>query len=217
MGQVEEILDDGGVLFQTIFEMVGKPKEHIEKGMHDYIETIKKDPIFIVHSAEIAEVDELEDTDNLFSTFAELEVVAKTHSQVLDFIFKYMPASIQIIEPEEIKLSSNDATGLFNDLIAKLHEFDMHAKTTNQQINILTQSAQTLAKNAIILSLNLGLASSKDISAAVGFPEEQLIPLLDQLVESRNIAKVEGKYGLIQPNNPEPVNKPETKTPKKGK
>jgi hypothetical protein len=193
---VEEIIENGGVHFQTIFEMAGKPKEHVEQTFKDYIESINKDPLFDVLVADMAEFVEVEGTESLFSSFCEMEVVVKKPSLVIDFIFKYMPASLEVIEPSEFVLDSTESTGMFNDLIAKLHQFDMHAKETNQKIIVLANTNKNLAENLIHIVLT-GPLTLKQIEERTGMKENILPPYLQSLIQKGKIKQVGTTYERV--------------------
>jgi hypothetical protein len=190
---VEEILENGGVHFQTIFEMAGKPKAHVEETFKAYIESIKKDHVYHVLQDDMAEFVEVEGSESLFSSFCEMEVVVKDSSQVIDFIFKYMPASLEVIEPQEFKLGATEATGMFNDLIAKLHQFDMHAKDANQKLLVFANTNQSLAENLILLVLNEPIPIAI-IEQRTGMKQSILPPYLEKLIQKGRIAKVGDNY-----------------------
>ena len=76
----------------AIIEVLGKPKEHVEKSMNMYLEKLKKEDYLSILKEEVAEVKKLE--DNMFSTFAEMELLIKGPINLISFCFDYMPSSI---------------------------------------------------------------------------------------------------------------------------
>src|SRR3989344_5020599 len=87
------------IKFRTIIEVVGYPEDYI-------IEETKK-------------------LDKMFSTFAEIEIESQKLQDVLEFCFDYLPSSVEIIEPENINEKSTELAGFLNDLMLKLHEYNM--------------------------------------------------------------------------------------------
>src|SRR3989338_6049059 len=83
---------------KIIIEILGKPKEHVEKTIRDYVETIKKDSGFIVMNSDFADADEKE--GGLWASFVELDIVIKGLPKLIAFCFDYMPSSVEILKPE---------------------------------------------------------------------------------------------------------------------
>ena len=93
----DDILDKGGLYTRVIIEIAGSPKEHIEKSMQSLVENIKKKSGLDVKHEDTAEAEE---NEKMWTTFTELEILFKRLDTLLDFIYEFMPASIEVIEPE---------------------------------------------------------------------------------------------------------------------
>src|SRR3989344_1166139 len=87
---------------RAIIEMLGAPKEYIDKILRDYIAKIKNEGAKIVSER----YEEAVQQDKLFSNFVEMEILFDKPSQLLSFCFESMPSSIEIIEPEALVLPS---------------------------------------------------------------------------------------------------------------
>ncbi|OVE75010.1 hypothetical protein BVX95_00545, partial [archaeon D22] len=59
--EFKEKLEEGYFHFNAIIEMVGKPKEHIEKTIKDYVSTLEKHELYILVDQNISEADETKD------------------------------------------------------------------------------------------------------------------------------------------------------------
>ncbi|MEM3127156.1 MAG: hypothetical protein QW331_03765, partial [Candidatus Woesearchaeota archaeon] len=115
---IKEKLEKGYIHARVIIELMGKPKEHVEKTIKDYIKHISEDQNFEVLNQEIAP---LEPKEEYFVTFAELEILCKDVPSLVGFCFDYMPSSIEIIEPEKINYDRHQLSSIINDLQARLH------------------------------------------------------------------------------------------------
>ena len=125
-GKAEKGSKKGWIHCVAIIEVLGKPADYINEVVRGVVDAIKKD-------AEHIEI--LKDTyaepkpvKSLFSTFVEIEFLIKNMNVLESLIFSYMPSSIEILDPPEMKISLNDANLLFNDFSARLHEYDTQAK-----------------------------------------------------------------------------------------
>lgn len=181
--------EENRILVRAIIEMLGSPKDHIEETIKDYVEKLKED--LDVKSAEIEPAKEQE---KFFSTFVELEIYFDKLSDVIAFCFDSMPSSIEIIEPEEIKLQNNDLSNALNDLQAKNHELDMHVKNLKSTNQLLDQNGMNIFRNFVRYIAKDEAKTKEEISTIVGIPEGAIKIFLDRLVEANAVSLSDGKY-----------------------
>jgi len=111
------------MILRSIIEVVGFPKDHVEETTKKIIDNIEKEEKDIrLINAQIADAKE---SKGMFSTFAEIEVDVKDFEALIHFCFFYMPASVEIIEPDKFNIPQTELTNLLNDLLAKLHQNDI--------------------------------------------------------------------------------------------
>ena len=105
-------------------EIVGKPKEHIEKTMDMYLDKIKADKIWKLIKVDRPEAEKHE--KEMFSVIAEVELEAKTTGDLVTFCYEYMPGSVEVLVPAELIYKAPEFTAFINDMQAKLHNVDMN-------------------------------------------------------------------------------------------
>lgn len=179
---------------RIILEVLGKPKEHIEKTLRDYVQKIKEDEDLIILNEKFAEPKEKE---ALWTVFVELEMVIKSIPNLIGFCFDYMPSSVEILKPEEFKLKNRDISNFINDLQAKLHTVDMVAKKLRTENEFLKRNMKKSFENAITILLKLNKMDITEISKFTGINEKDLPGFLDKLIEEKKIKKEEEKYSLV--------------------
>jgi len=59
-------------------------------------------------------------------------------------MFRYMPAHIELIEPEKMQLETSDWNSILNNLAMKLHRYDELTKILSIEKQILTQQIMLL-------------------------------------------------------------------------
>ena len=195
---VQDRLDDGAVRFTAILEVVGKPQAHIEKTAKDIMKQIENDQMFDIISSDAHDSVEIEGTESLFTLFIEFDVLSDKYSRVYDFCFKYMPASIEVSDPETLKISASDSSGLVNDFVSKLHQVDGIIKQKNQELAITQKSLNVMIYNSIIIFLNFGPKIVSQIAKGIGLPENKVQEFLDRLVQDEKIQKDGEKYSIIK-------------------
>ena len=129
-----------------IFEILGKPAEHLIKTLEGLIDKMGKDKGIIVIEKKIREPISVENSQ-LFSSFAEVEAEFDSVQKLLVTMFSYMPAHIDILEPSELKIKNFDLCAVCNDLMTKLHAYDSVAKTIiSERNNLINQLNQLGAR-----------------------------------------------------------------------
>ena len=201
--EIKEKIENGNILCRIIIEIAGSPKEHVEKTIDLVIESIKqvKDVEIIKSEKFPAEEQEIPGQKvtkaKIFSTFAETELLVKDMQTLIALCFEYMPSSIEMIEPENMKITSQTAATFLNDLLARLHQTDMILKNKNAENTILKQNASALLQNIFKLSLKEKDKTIEEISKDVGIPTHQIQPFLDALIKQEKLEKKKDKYSYI--------------------
>ena len=184
------------ITFRALIEVLGKPKEHVEKAMHDYIKNLKSDERFKILNEEFAELQKQESQD-LWATFTELEIKTDKPDYIIDFCFDYMPSVIEIIEPEQITLSETQLSVFFNDLQAKLHQVDMIAKQVKLENDMFKKNLGSLLHNYIKVLLGKSESlTAQQLSKLTGVEIDQLADFLDKLIDNNIIDLRSGQYYL---------------------
>lgn len=182
------------IRFRAILEVLGKPKEHVETALKLLVEKTKEDPELSVISEKYAPIEPKEKT--MFSTFVELEIVAKGLAPITGFCLDYMPSSIEIDKPEQLSIKNRDLSNFFNDLQAKLHTVDMIAKTLRVERDFLKRNLSTMISNMLTILIKINKNTFEDLSKFTGINPEELENHLNKLVQEGKIKKEEDKYQL---------------------
>jgi len=180
---------------KIIIEMLGKPKEHVEETLRDYVDKIKDDSELVVLNTEFADAQEKE---KLWSTFAELEVVIKGIPKLIAFCFDYMPSSIEILKPEEFSMKKSTIEDFINNLQARLHNVDMIVKKQKNENEFLRQNLNKAVSNVILISLASGNLDKEKLSKITGIHDKELKIFLDNLIKENKITKEGEIYSLVK-------------------
>lgn len=192
---VKEKLSEGYIYARVIIEVLGKPKNHVEETIRGYVQKIKdEEAVYVV--TEIFE--EAIEKDKLWSTFVELEILAKTIQDLIGFCFDYMPASLEILQPIEFRLKDVEISNFLNDLQQKLHDIDMKVKYLKTENGFIKQNMARLLQNSIAILLSSSERDLNNLTSLTGIDIKELETFLEQLEQKNIIIKKEGKYSLIQ-------------------
>ena len=124
--RIRDRIEKGEVHAIFVIELAGRPPEHIEKALNTLVDAFGKQKGVEVITQKFHKAEPVE---KLFSCFSEIEFLADSFSRLLNLVFYFMPSSIEIIEPEIIKVKVSDANNIANDLSTRLHQYDAMAKS----------------------------------------------------------------------------------------
>ncbi len=198
MVDVSEKLEQGYIRTKMLVELVGKPKEHVEATLKQYLEHIKKNKDIDILEADMGEAKELEDNKGFFVSFIEIEMLARNIPTMIAFCFDYMPSSIEIIEPKELKMKDKEITDIMNDLQGKLHKMDMAAKQINSENQILKKNIYFMATNLVANLMKMGVKNLKDLTRLSGMDEKGMKEFLEKLIKQKFVAKEGEEYKWIK-------------------
>lgn len=191
----EENEEKQKVRSNVVLEILGKPKEHVDKALSMYLEKLKDDDNkTVVINEKIHEAKEQD--DGFFSTFAELEIVSEDLPALVGFCFDYMPSSVEIVAPEEMKIKQRDITNVINDLQARLHTLDMLIKSTRTENDFLKKNMNTVIRNLVLVALKHSPADIETLSKVCGVKKEEIKVFLDALIKADTIKEENSIYSL---------------------
>jgi len=189
-------MDERPIVSRLIIEMLGSPKEHLEKTIKAYIEKLKKEgPMELVN---VHFEEPTEKGSNMFSMFAEIEAKFPKLTDLIAFCFDAMPSSVEVLEPFEMLLKTNDLSDFLNDMQSRLHQVDMRLKYFAAENKKLDKNALTLFNNFIAYALKQGDKTLEELSQVMGLPGKSLEPFLKVMLEEKRVVEKEGKYSAVK-------------------
>jgi len=140
------------IIANTMIEIAGSPIEHVKKTMDKVIELVDQDKNMKIIKKEISEPRENEfdhptkkgEKIKVWSTFTEFEIEFKSFETLTNFCFEFMPSSIDIIEPVQLKIGAEEVNLTLNDILGRLHhqsKIIMEYSALKKQIEIARQRA----------------------------------------------------------------------------
>ncbi len=188
MEDINELVAQGWLHTNIVLQIVGAPKEHVEKTMQTLITQMSEDSHYDVRDKKLHEPELQEGSDKIFSTFAEIELLVKSYDSLVMLCFEYMPSSIEIASPEHLEISNTDISNLLNDLMDRLHRVDFLLKQKTARNDILERNAARMLKNSILIAVE-NPRSTGELSKIVGIGTEDLEKFLEQFASEGELVK----------------------------
>ncbi len=132
------------VTARLILELLGSPKEHIDQTLKDVVKKVNEEKDIKIVKSELFEAEKQE--NGLWSAFAEVEIESDKINRILELCFDYMPSTLEILEPAGMDMDSEDLASLFNDLLAKLHKYDMLLKNFHAENVMMKEQLENIKK-----------------------------------------------------------------------
>ena len=126
-----------GIYAMMIIEVIGRPPEHLTQTLNDLINKIDEEKGVVVKEKKVNEPSLMKDQKEFYTSFAEIEVEVEEIFNLVELMFKYMPAHIEIISPELIALTNNGWNDILNQVVQKLHGYDEIARIIQTEKIIL--------------------------------------------------------------------------------
>ena len=127
-----------------IIEILGRPAEHLQATLGELVDRIGVEKGVAVLRKEIHKPKPVEKTDNLWTTFAEVELRFETLPLFFNSVMTYLPAHIEVVEPESFKFNTFELNELTNFIVGRLHNYDALAKRIMNERDILINKLEYL-------------------------------------------------------------------------
>ena len=123
---------------KMIVEIAGSPESHVAETLNLLAKKFaEKNPEVRVKKADVNPTKKIPDSEKFFTGFIEFEVEVASIAAMIGLVIDYMPSSIDIIGPEEIKENSINLAEIMNDLSGRLHQYDAEVKTLKAEKTIM--------------------------------------------------------------------------------
>jgi hypothetical protein len=193
--QIKSKIADGYLYLRVILEIVGKPKEHVEESLKEYVKKIKADKNYTIIKEKSEKAEKME--NGLFSAFSEMEILMKDPQVLLNFCFDYLPSSVEIIEPERLLIKNSEFGDFINDLLARTISLNTTVLETNERSQFFIKNTAVLLRNFIVVLLSSKPMSIKQMAPYLGIKEEDIKKVVDVLINEKKVKKEGELYKVI--------------------
>lgn len=202
--EIKKHIEEGYLRIRVLFEIIGTPKKHIEDTLKAYIENVKTHEGVIVLEEEFEEATEIKNQEEeketvpMWGTLAEVEMLVDGIDKLTWLAINFSPASIELLEPDNLTMESKEVSNWITDVLARLHEIGVHQKTINNQNQGLIRNFNAMTRNAILLCLQDGEKDIDFLSKKIGMANEHTQKFLDALIKENKIKNEKNKYIIIK-------------------
>ena len=148
---VGEKLSEGYLKVILIVEVLGRPAEYVADALKKILTVMKRDKNLIILEKKAYKPKRAKNARDLFTSFMELELLAKGMRGLYEICLDYMPSSIEIIEPSELKMSLSQANSVINEFVGRLHKYTEVSTNLASENQILKAKLQEVLRGRVII------------------------------------------------------------------
>lgn len=150
---IREKLSEGYVRAVLIVEILGRPPEHVGAALKKILGLMQKDKNMILLNKKIYKPKKVKESRDMFTAFMEIEVLANGLKKLFEVCFDYMPSSVEVVEPTNLKFNLAQVNAIINDLASRLHKYDEVAKRFNIEKQILQGKLNDVLRGQPIINV----------------------------------------------------------------
>lgn len=140
--------DDFKMRALLIIEVMGRPAEHLTSALTDIVNRIAAEKDVLIVTKKMNEPIELENQKGLYSNYVEIEVEIKNPMVLADLMFRYMPAHVEVISPENFYTTNVQYTQILSEITRRLHVYDNIARVLQMEKSIMEKKLAELSPKA---------------------------------------------------------------------
>lgn len=192
--QAKEKLKAGWIHALVMFEIIGKPKEHVDTSAEKLLEVLEKDERVIFLEKNFGKANKTE--DGYFAAFAEVDLLVKDVESLTWLAINFTPSTVEIIEPLSFKFDARELQTWYNDLLAHLHHIGYTYKTQNSEMQFVKHNLAQLINNTLLLSLARSPKNIEAIGKDTSLTKDTIEPHINKLIEQKKVKEKAGLYML---------------------
>jgi hypothetical protein len=128
-----------------VFEILGRPAAHIVEALNLLVTKLGNEKGVKVTNQTVREPVLVKDSQDIYTTFAEVDAELESWTNYFGVLFAYMPAHVEIVSPQEVRLKNADFNELGNKLLARLHDYDAITKKSLFERDFVIKELQKVA------------------------------------------------------------------------
>jgi hypothetical protein len=137
---------DKKIRVMLILEVLGRPQEFLIETLEGMAKKISEEKGIKLISKTLNPPILMKDQKDFYTSFAEIEIEAENLLYVAILMFKYMPAHIEVISPQNISLTNSDFEDVLNELTRRLHGYEEIARIMQNEKMILEAKLRGLTE-----------------------------------------------------------------------
>lgn len=129
-----------------ILEVIGRPPEFLTETLEKMAKQISEEKGVKVVNKKINPPVLMKDQKDFYTSFAEVEVETENMISAAILMFKYMPAHVEVVSPQNISMTNSDFDDILNEVTRRLHGYEEIARIMQNEKMILEAKLRGLTE-----------------------------------------------------------------------
>jgi hypothetical protein len=124
---IKKKVNDGWIRSWMMIEVLAVTEKAAKSALEKHIQKMGREKRTIIYNKKFHEIKKVEKPlpkiEAAYSYVAELELVTQAYDQLIYLVMNYGPSSIEILEPEKLKIDMGEAQSILNSVAEMIHKF----------------------------------------------------------------------------------------------
>jgi hypothetical protein len=129
----------------VILEILGKPVQNVLEALNTLVAKLGTEKGVKVTQQVTHEPIKAENSEDLYTSFAEVSLELDSINNFFGIMFAYMPAHIELVHPEKHTFTNSDLNEVAGKLVGRLHEYDSITKKALIEREFMAKELHKLA------------------------------------------------------------------------
>lgn len=125
--KADKRMKDGWIRSTVMIEVLASSESAARSALEKHVEKLSKEDKTIVYMRDYKEIQKVDNPTprikEAFSNVVELEMVNETYEKLVYISMIYGPSSIEILEPDILRVDAGDAQNILNSVADIIHRF----------------------------------------------------------------------------------------------
>ncbi len=124
---IKKKLKNGWIRSWMMIEVLAITEKTAKSALEKHTQKMGREKRTIIYNKKFHEIKKVEKPfpkiETAYSCVMELELVTQTYDQLIYLVMNYGPSSIEILEPEKLKIDMGEAQSILNSVAEMIHKF----------------------------------------------------------------------------------------------
>ena len=125
--EADERVGKGWLRANMIFQVIAIHEEATKKALEEHVQNLDHDKRIKLYKKKFEDVLRLDNPEGqikqAFSQICEITSVAKNFDELVQIMIEYGPSSVELLEPQNVKIPAGEAQSILNTISEIMHKF----------------------------------------------------------------------------------------------
>ncbi|MBN2101653.1 MAG: hypothetical protein JW716_02155 [Candidatus Aenigmarchaeota archaeon] len=125
--KIQKKMKDGWIKSWMMIEVMAVSESAAKSSLEKHVQKMETEKGAFLYDKKFGEMDKIDNplpnVPHGFSYVVEFEILTQNLDRLMTIVMNYGPSSVEILEPDELKIPLGEAQGILNSVSAMMHKF----------------------------------------------------------------------------------------------